>query len=104
MSKKKRRDIPRFHTPIIETHCHLDYLPDEELESTLQKSLEVGVERIITIAVSPDNLDRVLDLTRRSDRIWGTQGIHPHESEHYCQRSADTVPYRWGCRCCNIFC
>jgi TatD DNase family protein len=83
MSKKKRRDIPRFETPIIETHCHLDYLDEEQLADTLAKSAEVGIEDIITIAVSPDNLDKVLALTREADNIWGTQGIHPHEAESY---------------------
>jgi TatD DNase family protein len=84
MSKKKRRDIPRFDTPIIETHCHLDYLDEEQLAFTLEKSAEVGIEHIITIAVSPDNLDRVMTLTRQAPNIWGTQGIHPHEAESYC--------------------
>lgn len=83
MSKSKRREIPRFETPIIETHCHLDYLDDDELETTLAKSREVGVERIITIAVSPGNLDTVRELAGRKDYIWGTQGIHPHEAESY---------------------
>lgn len=83
MSKKQRREIPRFRTPIVETHCHLDYLDEEELPEVLDRSLEVGVERIITIAVSPSNLERVRALTRSSDRIWCTQGIHPHEAGHY---------------------
>jgi TatD DNase family protein len=83
MSRKLRRDIPRFNTPIIETHCHLDYLDLAELDATLEKSRQVGVERIITIAVSPGNLDRVLELTRLSPHIWGTQGIHPHEANGY---------------------
>lgn len=83
MSKKQRRDIPCFDTPIIETHCHLDYLDPDELAVTLAKSTAVGVERIITIAVSPDNLDTVQALTQASPAIWGTQGIHPHEAAHY---------------------
>lgn len=83
MGSKKRRDIPRFSTPIIETHCHLDYLEQAELEVTLEKSLQVGVERIITIAVSAQNLDRVMELTRFSPNIWGTQGIHPHDAASY---------------------
>ena len=85
MSNKKRRDIPRFKTPIIETHCHLDYLEVAELDNTLQKSCEVGIERIITVAVSADNLNRVMELTQYSPRIWGTQGIHPHEAQSYSQ-------------------
>jgi TatD DNase family protein len=83
MSKNKRREIPQFQTPIIETHCHLDYLDGKELAATLHKSQAVGIERIITIAVSPDNLATVFELTRQSANIWGTQGIHPHEAEKY---------------------
>jgi len=85
MSKKQQREIPRFNTPIIETHCHLDYLDRAELDSTLEKSREVGVERIITIAVAVENLPLVIDLTRYTPAIWGTQGIHPHEADSYNQ-------------------
>lgn len=83
MSQKQRRDIPRFDSPLFETHCHLDYLERSELEAVLQRSQEVGVDRIITIAVSADNLQRVMELTRISPMIWGTQGIHPHEADSY---------------------
>jgi TatD DNase family protein len=91
MSKKKRRDIPRFQTPIIETHCHLDYLESSELAATLKKAEEVGIERIITIAVSVDNLSKVMQLTRSAANIWGTQGIHPHEAEAWNSDVAATV-------------
>lgn len=96
MSKKKRREIPRFETPIIETHCHLDYLDPAELDATLQRSAEVGIEDIITIAVSPGNLERVLDLTRRAANIWGTQGIHPHEAEAYSDEVESVIRQRVG--------
>ena len=83
MSKKKRREIPRFDTPIIETHCHLDYLEGDQLTEALDKARGVGVEKIITIAVSPGNLDTVQALANSAADVWGTQGIHPHEAEHY---------------------
>ena len=51
MSKSKRREIPQFITPIIETHCHLDYLNADELAATLEKSAAVGIERIITLSL-----------------------------------------------------
>ncbi|CAA0107431.1 D-aminoacyl-tRNA deacylase [Halioglobus japonicus] len=91
MSSKKRRDIPRFETPIIETHCHLDYLDQSELDVTLEKSREMGVERIITIAVSADNLHRVMELTKVSPYIWGTQGIHPHDAASYTPAVDDII-------------
>ncbi len=84
MSKKKPKpEIPRFDQPLIETHCHLDYLDADELDCTLTRSNEVGIERIITIAVSPDNLSTVRELAAKNPSVWGTQGIHPHEAEHY---------------------
>ena len=83
MSKSKRREIPHFNTAIIETHCHLDYLDADELATTLEKTAAAGVEKIITIAVSPANLSSVLALTRHATNIWGTQGVHPHEAQSY---------------------
>jgi len=80
---KKRREIPVFDHPIIETHCHLDYLKDRPLAETLEQSRKVNIERVITIAVSPDNLAAVRELSRLEPWVYGTQGIHPHEAESY---------------------
>ncbi len=91
MSKKKRREIPRFETPIVETHCHLDYLEDDELASVLKQSRDVGIERIVTIAVSPGNLSTVLGLARSNDTVWATQGIHPHEAESFSDDVANAI-------------
>jgi TatD DNase family protein len=92
--KKPRPEIPRFETPIVETHCHLDYLEGEELLNTLSRSAEVGIERIITIAVSPANLDIVFKLAHDHTTVWGTQGIHPHEAESYTAEVGYTIAAR----------
>ncbi len=91
MSKKQRREIPRFETPIFETHCHLDYLDGVALAETLARAGEVGVEKIVTIAVSPGNLETVRQLSQHAAHIWGTQGIHPHEAEHYSPAVEQTI-------------
>lgn len=83
MSKKPKRDIPIFDFPIIETHCHLDYLKQDVLEETLEKSKAHGIEKIITIAVSPDNLQKVLELTHKYPMIFGSQGVHPHDASKF---------------------
>jgi TatD DNase family protein len=83
MSKKQRRAIPRFATPIVETHCHLDYLGEAALAETLAAAAEVGIERVITIAVAPDNLATVRRIAEADARVWCTQGIHPHEAGSY---------------------
>ena len=84
---KKRREIPVFDHPIIETHCHLDYLKDRPLAETLERTRQVNIERVITIAVSPENLATVRELSQLEPWIHGTQGIHPHDAESY----SDTV-------------
>ncbi len=89
MSNKKR-DIPVFEHPIIETHCHLDYLEGEALEQTLADAAAVNVEKIVTIAVSPGNLAKVRELTK-VPHIWGTQGVHPHEAEEFTDATATEI-------------
>ncbi|MBV1871157.1 MAG: TatD family hydrolase [Gammaproteobacteria bacterium] len=88
---KKRREIPDFGTPIIETHCHLDYLKQGSLDQLLERSESVGIERIITIAVSPDNLETVRELTQQHEMIYGTQGIHPHDAEKFTPDTEDEI-------------
>lgn len=92
----KKRDIPVFEHPIIETHCHLDYLEGEALAETIAAAQAVNIERIITIAVSADNLDKVMGITREHEIVYGTQGIHPHDANEYTdevgQKIRDNAP------------
>jgi len=83
MGKKLRPPIPKFKTPIIETHCHLDYLGSEELPNQLKKARDVGVKKFVTIAVSEENLTSTIELANYYDDVWATQGIHPHSASDY---------------------
>ena len=77
------RDIPQFSHPIVETHCHLDYLKEHSVEEALRLSQAVGVEKFITIAVSPDNLDTALQMASEHEGVYCSQGIHPHEAKGF---------------------
>lgn len=81
MGKKARPPIPQLGGKIIETHCHLDYLSGEELATTLNQSRAVGVDKVITIAVSRDNQATVRNIAESDHDVWCTQGLHPHEAE-----------------------
>lgn len=91
MGKQKRREIPRFDTAIIETHCHLDYVDDEQFAATIERAVASGIEKLVTIAVSADNLPKVVALTEADARVWGTQGIHPHEAAGFTDEVAATI-------------
>lgn len=75
------RKVPLMPSALFETHCHLDYLPSEQLQQCLQLAREHKIERIVTIAVSPDNQARVRQLVTEDPMIFGTQGVHPHEAD-----------------------
>jgi len=83
MSKKAKRPIPTFDHPIIETHCHLDYLEQLPTEQIIAQANRCGIEKIVTIAVSPSNLATVRQLVATHACVSGTQGIHPHEAESF---------------------
>lgn len=82
-SQKKPKVIPAFTQPLIETHCHLDYLEQAETAAILDRAGELGVQRFVTIAVSPGNLDTVLGLADQFEPVFATQGVHPHEASAY---------------------
>lgn len=66
---------------IIETHCHLDYLKDKPLDELLSEATAAGIEKIITIAVEPDNFDKVFELSQKYPQVYFSQGIHPHDAK-----------------------
>jgi TatD DNase family protein len=85
-----RAEIPRFNHPIIETHCHLDYLKAKPIEEILADAAAVGIERFITIAVAAANLDAVMEIAQLPG-VWGTQGIHPHEADDFTAEIAARI-------------
>ena len=66
---------------MIDSHCHLDHEPlFEEVLNVLARSKNVGIEKLLTICTTHDSFDRILELIKIDEIIFGTFGIHPHES------------------------
>lgn len=83
MSSHKEKPIPTFTAPLIETHCHLDYLQEAGPEVMVARAQQQGVQRIVTIAVAPDNLAQVRQIAAEHAEVFCTQGVHPHEARFY---------------------
>jgi TatD DNase family protein len=64
----------------IDTHCHLDYGEPEEL---VAEALAADVEALITIGVSADHLEKLMELTQKYPCVYATLGIHPHEAAQW---------------------
>ena len=66
---------------MIDSHCHLDHEPLlSDLENIIQRSKDVGIEKLLTISTSIESFSRVKDLVHKDEIIYGTIGIHPHEA------------------------
>lgn len=91
MSKKKRPPIPQFNQPIIESHCHLDYLTHRPLDDIMQAAQVIGVEKFITIGVSPSGLNNVFALSQNYSNVYAALGVHPHDSKDYKQETATFI-------------
>jgi TatD DNase family protein len=65
---------------LVDSHCHLDYYVEAEIEQILARAREAGVARMVTIGVRMSQAAKVKELAERFPEVWGTVGIHPHNA------------------------
>jgi TatD DNase family protein len=68
---------------MIDSHCHLDHEPlFNNLDEILKRSKEIGIEKLLTICTTIKSFEKIKQLVKKDDIIYGTYGIHPHETKH----------------------
>jgi TatD DNase family protein len=66
---------------MIDSHCHLDHEPLlSDLMNVIKRSKEVGIKKLLTISTSFESFDRIKKIIQEDEMIYGTIGIHPHET------------------------
>ena len=66
---------------MIDSHCHLDHEPLlSDLSNVIKRSKEVGIKKLLTISTSYESFDRIKKIIEVDEMIFGTIGIHPHET------------------------
>tara|TARA_B100001063_G_scaffold210756_1_gene208640 strand:- start:481 stop:1239 length:759 start_codon:yes stop_codon:yes gene_type:complete len=66
---------------MIDSHCHLDHEPlISNLTNVIKRSKDVGIEKLLTISTSFKSFSKIKEIVKKDDIIYGTIGIHPHES------------------------
>ena len=66
---------------MIDSHCHLDHEPLlSDLSNIIKRSKNVGIKKLLTISTSLESFTRVKNIINKDDIIFGTIGIHPHET------------------------
>ena len=67
---------------MIDSHCHLDHEPLlENLIEVINRAKEIGITKLLTICTTLDSFERIKNIVKTDKMIYGTYGIHPHETE-----------------------
>ena len=67
---------------MIDSHCHLDHEPLlENLGEVVKRSKDVGINKLLTICTTLKSFETIKLLVKKDQIIFGTFGIHPHETE-----------------------
>lgn len=75
----------------IDVHAHLDMLKTEKsVERILEEAKGSGVQHIITIGTSPEDLSEVFKIAQKfSPDIFCALGVHPHEARLFDSDSSE---------------
>ena len=66
---------------MIDSHCHLDHEPlFSNLNNIILRSKEAGIKKLLTISTSLESFEKIRNIVKKDEIIYGTIGIHPHEA------------------------
>ena len=67
---------------MIDSHCHLDHEPlFKKISGVLKRSKESGIKKLLTICTTIVGFNNIINILKIDPIIYGTFGIHPHETE-----------------------
>jgi len=78
---------------LIDSHCHLSELSNDELQEVLNQAKENGVEMLIAIGAGygfDDNL-KTLELTLKHENIYCALAMHPHDAKDVTDENFQTL-------------
>lgn len=66
----------------IDSHAHLnDPAFENDLERTIDKALEAGIEAILVPGFDLSSSVKAVELARRYPMLWAAVGVHPHDAK-----------------------
>jgi len=69
---------------IVDSHCHLDYANlFNQLDDVVKRAKISEVEYLLTICTTPESFEKIKIIVSKYKNIYGTFGIHPHETKNY---------------------
>jgi len=69
---------------IIDSHCHLEYEPiSSNLSDVVERAFKNNVKYLLSISTTDESYLRILKIIDKYKNVYGTYGIHPHETKNY---------------------
>ena len=69
---------------IVDSHCHLDYSSlYNQLDDVIKRAEYNQVKYLLTICTTLKSFDTIKLITDKYENIYGTFGIHPHETKKF---------------------
>ena len=78
---------------ITDSHCHLDY-PQlyNQLDKIVKRAEYNQVKYLLTICTTLKSFEKIKLIIKKYKNIYGTFGIHPHETEKNMERPSSPSP------------
>tara|TARA_B100002052_G_C15851051_1_gene585062 strand:+ start:710 stop:1489 length:780 start_codon:yes stop_codon:yes gene_type:complete len=77
---------------IIDSHCHLDFDSlNNKLDNVVKNANNVGVKYLLTICTNNESFKIIRNILDKYKNIYGTYGIHPHETKNYSNLTVDDI-------------
>ena len=77
---------------IIDSHCHLDYQSlYSQLDDVISRAKLNKIKYLLTISTNLDSFKKIMIIIKKYENIFGTFGIHPHETKDFASLKADEI-------------
>jgi TatD DNase family protein len=77
---------------IIDSHCHLEYEPMiSNLKEVIDRATKNNVKYLLSISTTNESYERILQIVKNHKNVFGTYGIHPHETKNYKTLSSEQI-------------
>ncbi|APR98348.1 TatD family hydrolase [Wolbachia endosymbiont of Folsomia candida] len=62
---------------IVDSHCHLIYFSDDEIQEVISKAEQSGVKILHNICISIDDIPKLLKISSSYSQVYSSVGVHP---------------------------
>jgi TatD DNase family protein len=77
---------------IIDSHCHLEFEPmASNLKDVIKRAVRNNVKYLLSISTTDKSYESILKIVKNYKNIYGTYGIHPHETKNYPLLSSEQI-------------